>query len=194
MLVQDECLPQTERSLRRVHLECKLISPKGCAEEEADSAAGALFVPVKGIAGGQAFGSYTLEIQRDGDPPIPGIVLYPGGGASGTTPVFSAGELGRINTTLLSDGAYTVTLQVHPAGPGLPKSDTSKFNLLKVTVYINRIANIHSGDQRGSGPGQPQPFRPSRRAALRRGTSGGRQWADSQRCRIHLRMRRSKDQ
>lgn len=200
---QDDRQPQPERPPRQVRdlpgyivqqdLKCKLISPQGCTEEEPDPAAGALFVPVTGIAGGLVFGSYTLDIQRADDPPIPGIVLYPGGGASGTTPVFPAGELGRINTTMLSDGAYTVTLRVHPAGPGPSKSDTSDFNLLKVTVYINRIANIPAVSM-APVPYKPQPFRPGRRAAFRRGTGGGRRRGGHQRCRIHLRMHQSKDQ
>jgi hypothetical protein len=119
------------------NLNCEITDPTGCTEEEPDPAEGILFVRVKGTASGAVFGHYTLEIQKDGDPPIPGVVIYPGGGASGTAPVIN-GELGRINTTSLSDGAYTITLRVYPAGPGSPKPCTTTFNLLKVIVYINR--------------------------------------------------------
>ncbi len=147
------------------NLKCKLTSPNGCTEEEPDPMAGMLFVRVKGTAGGAVFGGYTLEIQKDGDPPIPGIVLYPGGGSSGTVPVI-AGELGRINTTLLSDGAYTITLHVHPAGPGPSKSATTSFNLLKVIVYINRVANVPAISM-APVPDNPNPLDPE--AELRSG-------------------------
>jgi len=122
-------------------LRCEITAPTGCTEEEPDPVAGILFVRVIGTASGAVFGSYTLEIQKDGDPPIPGIVSYPGGGASGSAPVIS-GELGRINTTSLSDGAYTITLRVYPAGPGSPCVATTTFNLLKVIVYMNRVAGV----------------------------------------------------
>jgi hypothetical protein len=122
-------------------LKCEITAPKGCTEEEPDPAAGILFVRVIGTASGAVFGSYTLEIQKDGDPPVGGVVSYPGGGASGTAPVIG-GELGRINTTSLSDGAYTITLRVYPAGPGAPKVCTTTFNLLKIIVYMNRVAGV----------------------------------------------------
>jgi hypothetical protein len=122
-------------------LKCNLTAPTGCTEEEPDPAIGILFVKVIGTASGAVFGSYTLEIQKDGDPPIPGVISYPGGGASGSVPVIS-GELGRINTTSLSDGAYTITLRVYPAGPGSQCVHTISFNLLKVIVYMNRVAGV----------------------------------------------------
>lgn len=122
-------------------LRCEITAPTGCTEEEPDPVAGILFVRVMGTASGAVFGSYTLEIQKDGDPPIAGIVSYPGGGASGSAPVIG-GELGRINTTSLSDGAYTITLRVYPAGPGSPCICATTFNLLKVIVYMNRVAGV----------------------------------------------------
>src|SRR5713226_397002 len=61
-------------------LRCEITAPTGCTEEEPDPVAGILFVRVMGTASGAVFGSYTLEIQKDGDPPIAGIVSYPGGG------------------------------------------------------------------------------------------------------------------
>ena len=124
-------------------LTCEITAPTGCTEEEPDPAAGILFVRVLGTASGAVFGSYTLEIQKDGDPPIAGVVSYPGGGASGSAPVMG-GELGRINTTSLFDGAYTITLRVYPAGPGSPKVCAITFNLLKVIVYMNRVAGVQA--------------------------------------------------
>jgi hypothetical protein len=144
-------------------LQCELTAPTGCTEEEPDPVAGMLFVRVKGTAGGAVFGHYTLEIQSDGDPPIPGVVIYPAGG--GTVPVF-AGELRRINTTSLSDGAYTITLQVFPAGPGASRSATTTFNLLKAIVYVNRVANIPAISMVPV-PNNPNPFDPA--AELRSG-------------------------
>lgn len=167
-------------------LKCDLTAPTGCTEEEPDPVAGILFVRVMGTASGAVFGSYTLEIQKDGDPAIAGIVSYPGGGGSGAAPVIG-GELGRFNTTSLSDGAYTITMRVHPAGFGSPKACTITFNLLKVIVYMRR-----SGDRAAE---QRQPVRPRRRAAhrLRRGATAvrlpyevsGRRHDDQGRC-LHL--------
>jgi hypothetical protein len=122
-------------------LNCEITDPTGCTEEEPDPVQGILFVRVKGTASGAVFGHYTLEIQKDGDPPYPAsLVIYPGGGASGAAPVVN-GELGRINTTSLMDGAYTITLRVYPAGPGSPKPCTTTFILLKAIVYINRAGS-----------------------------------------------------
>lgn len=124
-------------------LKCDLTAPTGCTEEEPDPVTGILFVRVMGTASGAVFGSYTLEIQKDGDPPIAGIVSYPGGGGSGAAPVIG-GELGRFNTTSLSDGAYTITMRVYPAGFGSPKVCTITFNLLKVIVYMSRVAGVQA--------------------------------------------------
>lgn len=138
------------------NLKCEITAPTGCTEEEPDPVNGILFVKVIGTASGAVFGSYTLEIQKDGDPPIAGIISYPGGGSSGSAPVIN-GELGRIDTTSLSDGAYTITLRVYPAGPGSPKSCSITFNLLKVVVYINRVAGVPAIVL----PNNPNPFDPT---------------------------------
>lgn len=122
-------------------LQCAITDPTGCTGETPDTAGGFLFVPVHGTATGGDFGHYTLDIQQDGDPPIPGVIIYPGGGSTGTVPVL-AGELGRINTTALSDGAYTITLTVFPATPGPTTVCTKTFNLLKVAVYIASVAGV----------------------------------------------------
>ncbi len=122
-------------------LRCEITAPKGCVKEELDTTAGKVFVRVMGTASGVPFGSYTIEVTQDGDPPIPNIVSYPGGGSSGTAPVVN-GELGQINTASLVDGAYTITLTVHPAGFGSPKVCTVTFNLLKVLVVITQVGKI----------------------------------------------------
>ena len=119
-----------------------LTGPTGCTEEEPDPVEGILFIRVIGTAAGIAAASYTLEVRRIGDPtPIPGIVSYPGGAPSGTPPIIS-GDLGRIDTTGRTDGAYEITLIVHPAGPGAPATDTITFTLLKAMVYISRVGEI----------------------------------------------------
>ena len=135
------------------HLKCQITAPTGCTEEQPDPIIGMLFVKVYGTASGTVFGSYTLDVQRDGDPPIAGIVSYPGGGPSGSSPVI-AGELGTINTTSLMDGAYTIILKVYPSGYGSPHVCTASFNLLKTIVYVNRVAGV----QAISLPSNPNPF------------------------------------
>jgi hypothetical protein len=122
-------------------LQCLITDPTGCTPEVADTTTGSLYVDVKGTAAGGGFGHYTVEVTKNADPPIAGIVSYPGGGATGTVPVV-LGELARINTTSLSDGAYTITLTVFPAGPGSTVVCTKTFNLLKVGVYISRVATV----------------------------------------------------
>lgn len=124
-------------------LRCELTAPKNCVKEQADIVSGKLFVKVVGTASGAAFGSYTIDVRKNGDPPIPDVVSYPGGGTSGGTPVVN-GELGQINTMTLVDDAYTVTLTVHPAGTGSPKTCITSFNLLKVMVIMDKVGAIHA--------------------------------------------------
>ncbi|WP_428634943.1 hypothetical protein [Sedimenticola sp.] len=122
-------------------LKCQLTDPSGCTQEEPDPVNGILIVRVRGTAAGFGFGSYTLDLRKDGDPPLGVDVSYPGGGGSGSSPVVS-GELGQIDTTTLSDGAYEVLLTVYPVGAGAPKTCSIGFNLLKTFVYISRVAEI----------------------------------------------------
>ena len=112
-------------------LKCEITSPAAmaCTAEEIDSVAGNQYIKVMGTAGGGVFGHYTLTISG----PYSYSVTYPPGG--GSVPV-SGGELGRINTTALDHGDYTITLTVFPAGAGSPKTCTVTFTLLKVAVYI----------------------------------------------------------
>lgn len=145
-------------------LKCEITAPKGCVKEESDIATGQVFVRVMGTASGAVFGSYTIEVTQDGDPPIAGIVSYPGGGSSGTAPVVN-GELGRIDTHALTDGAYTVTLTVYPAGFGSPKVCTVTFNLLKVLVLITQVGKIPAISMVPV-PDNPNPF--DEAAALRK--------------------------
>jgi len=140
-------------------LKCEITDPTDCTAEEPDPAAGKLIVRVQGTASGIFFGTYTLAIQKDGDPPIAGVVNYPGGGGSGSAPVVN-GELGQINTTGLSDGAYTITLTVYPAGPGSSKTCTTTFNLLKVIVYISRVAKVPAISMAPT-PNNANPFDPA---------------------------------
>lgn len=123
-------------------LKCKILTPKGCTEETTDPLKGILFVKVTGTASGGAFGYYTIAIQKDGDPPQPAsLVTYPSGGSTGTSPVLN-GDLASINTTALSDGAYTITLTVFPVGSGPAKACTTTFNLLKVAVWIRLVRGV----------------------------------------------------
>jgi hypothetical protein len=123
-------------------LKCELSAPTGCTAEEADPVEGALAVSVEGTASGGAFGGYILEVRKVGyTTPIADVVSYPGGGSSGASPVVS-GVLGQINTTGLMDDAYQITLTVHPAWGGSPKSCSTIFNLLKAIVCISRVGEI----------------------------------------------------
>lgn len=141
-------------------LKCALITPKGCTEEQPDPVSGKMVVKVTGTATGIMFGSYELEVRKvTFASPIPNIVSYPGGGSSGSVPVIG-GELGRINTTSLMDGAYEVRLVVYPIGPGSPKSCTSLFHLLKAVVYIGRIDGLPALSMTPV-PNNPNPFDPA---------------------------------
>lgn len=119
-------------------LKCQITSPTGCTEEERDEAAGRLFVRVNGTASGSVFGHYTLDVRRDGDPPLAGVVTYPPAGNG--VPVVN-GELGQIKTTLLPDGAYDVILTVYSTGAN-SKQCTASFNLLKIMVFISKVGKI----------------------------------------------------
>ena len=138
---------------------CKLDEPTGCTLEEPDPVAGKLIVRVKGSAWGGAFGWYTVDIRKVGFPsPIAGVVSYPGGGASGTSPVVND-ELAQIDTTGLDDDAYEVTLTVYPAWGGSTKVCQITFNLLKSIVYMSRFAGVQAISDTPS-PGNPNPFDP----------------------------------
>ena len=123
-------------------LKCELSAPTGCTAEEPDPVEGRLIAWVRGTASGGAFGSYILEVRKVGyTVPIADVVSYPGGGASGTTPVVN-GVLGQVNTTGLMDDAYQITLTVHRAWGGTPKTCSTVFNLLKAIVGISRVGEI----------------------------------------------------
>jgi hypothetical protein len=119
------------------NLNCQITDPGSmdCVAEQIDAVAGTQFIKVTGTASGAVFGHYTLTISG----PYSYTVTYPAGG--GTVPVVG-GELGKINTTALDHGDYTITLTVFPTGPGSPKTCTVTFTLLKVAVYITRVAGV----------------------------------------------------
>jgi hypothetical protein len=119
------------------NLVCEITepTPMECDAEETDPVHGIQFIRVKGSASGSVFGHYTLTISG----PQPYNVTYPPGG--GAVPVVND-DLGRIDTTALDHGDYTITLSVYPAGAGSPKICTVTFTLLKTAVYITRVAGI----------------------------------------------------
>jgi hypothetical protein len=118
-------------------LKCNISAPAAgaCVPEQTDTTSGFQYITVNGTASGGVFGHYTLAISG----PYPYTVIYPPGG--GGVPVVG-GKLGEINTTALSDGSYTITLTVFPAGAGTPKVCTKTFNLLKVAVFITEVADV----------------------------------------------------
>lgn len=119
-------------------LNAEITSPAEgvCTAEEVDPVGGFLYIKVMGTASGTVFGHYTLELNGTAGW---WSVTYPPGG--GTVPV-SSGELGKINTTLLTDGNYTITLRVFPSGAGAPVVRTRNFRLLKAAVYISTMATV----------------------------------------------------
>jgi len=119
------------------NLKCEITDPTtmACVEEQIDAIAGIQFIKVMGTASGAVFGHYTLTISGS----YAYSVTYPPGG--GTVPV-NGGELGRINTTALDQGDYTITLTVYPAGAGSSTPCTVTFTLLKIAVYITRAAGV----------------------------------------------------
>lgn len=138
---------------------CELTAPTGCTEEEPDWTEGVLKVEVRGSAYGGAFGYYTLEFRKVGDPTlIAGVVSYPGGTPTGASPV-NNGTLGWIETTAQADDAYEVKLTVYAAWGGGSKICTTIFNLLKAIVYMNRFAGV-SAISDTPAPGNPNPFDP----------------------------------
>ncbi len=136
-------------------LVCEITKPTGCTEEEVDPTTG-LFVKVIGTATGAAFGHYVLEVKKGAITYPASIVTYPPGG--GGVPVVN-GELGRINTTSLSDATYTITLTVYPTGLGAPKSCSITFDLLKVAVYMSRVGTVQAVSMLPA-PNNPNPFDP----------------------------------
>lgn len=138
-------------------LKCKILKPEGCTPEEKDPALGILCIDVTGTASGSYFSHYTLGINMGGSPKSVDI-YYPGGGASGGTPVMN-GHLGKIDTTSLSDGAYEVVLTIYPYGSGSPKVCKKTFTLLKAMVYISRVDGV-SAISNLPVPGNPNPYDP----------------------------------
>src|SRR5207302_1694407 len=118
-------------------LNCSITFPAAdeCATEEIDTVKGIQFISVKGTASGTVFGHYTLAISG----PYPFNVIYPAGGGTIAVPG-PGGDLGKIDTTALDNGDYTITLTVFPIGAGSPKVCTCKFTLLKISVYITHAA------------------------------------------------------
>lgn len=138
-------------------LKCKITEPEGCAAEEKDPVKGILYINVKGTAGGAYFSHYTLELIYGGNP-VTTDVYYPGGGGSGSSPVTN-GQLGIIDTTSLTDGAFEVVLSVYSLGSGSPKVCKAALTLLKAIVYISRVAGYPALSDIPV-PGNPNPFDP----------------------------------
>lgn len=143
---------------------CAITAPVGCTDEEINQSVGGLTVEVVGSAGGAVFSHYTLEWRRaagqdcedNADWSSDGVV-YPGGGATGSVPVFN-GTLGWLNTTVWTPGTYEVRLCVFSTA-ALRKCCCTEFTLFKQLVWIERVA-INSGAPVLTPPGPFDPVAP----------------------------------
>jgi len=151
-------LMRVQRSLK-----CEIVEPSGCTPEIPDMTEGILYVKVIGTAGGTYFSHYLLSIKKGGVP-VSTDVFYPGGGASGNSPVSNA-LLGKIDTTALTEGAYEIVLTVYPLGAGTPMTCSKIFTLLKAIVYISRVANVPTISAIPA-PGNANPFDPTAELCL----------------------------
>lgn len=134
-------------------LTCEITSPKNCTEDEYD-ADGNPFIIVKGSVGGAVFGHYIIEVLDSTTSIIPGVVSYPGGGASGTSTV-SNGELGRIDTSEFDPGMHTIRLRVFSSS-GSEKSPPCQndFDYQRYTIFVRAVGNIPITDT-GAYSGDP---------------------------------------
>ncbi len=145
------CLLFYRRCLRRCFepLRCHLDAPTGCAEEH-PLPKGGVGLEIVGTAAGSFFDRYTLQWRKvDGRPceddtgwnnVNDGTIVYPGGGASGTTPV-AGGTLGWINTAALAPDAFEIRLCVYSSQPTAPRCCYCiEFSLFKVMVWIDHVA------------------------------------------------------
>jgi hypothetical protein len=128
-------------------LVCKITEPTGCTAEEPNLPIPGLSIVVRGSAFGAAFGHYTLEWRK-----VAGLgcqddsnwnsygVHYPGGGATGHSPVIN-GTLGWIETTVWTASSFEIRVCVYTYHPsGSRKCCCTQFTLFKQLVYIQRVA------------------------------------------------------
>jgi hypothetical protein len=146
------CLRSFRRCLRECFrpLRCDLTAPTGCAEEELGLIPGGVGLQIEGTAAGASFSHYTLEWRKavgsldsqscnDDTGWRSTGVSYPGGGASGTSPV-GAGVLGWVNTTVWQAGTYQIRVCVYSAAPSAPRvCCCHQFALFKKLVWIERV-------------------------------------------------------
>jgi hypothetical protein len=122
-------------------LKCSITAPSGCATPEYDAALDKWIIKVMGTAGGYAFGSYTLHVEKPAGTPFPVPVIYPGGGSSGGSQVVN-GELGRLDVSTIEPAPMRVVLTVHPAGSGSASVCTSDFDIMNRIVWIEAIGGV----------------------------------------------------
>jgi hypothetical protein len=158
------CLLFYRRCLRHCFqpIHCDVTAPVGCAEEQPGLPGlpppPAVGLEIDGRASGAFFDHYTLEWRiAQGQPcqdnttcPLDGsaepttgwtcaYISYPGGGATGTTPVVS-GTLGVLDTTFLPTGSYEIRLCIYSTGGARTCCCGPQFALFKKLVFITRIA------------------------------------------------------
>ncbi len=145
------CLKIYQRCLRNCFrpLVCELTDPSGCAEELEGLLPGAVALEIKGSAGGAFFQHYTLEWRKvqgqvcDDNIAFSSVgIVYPGGFATGTNPVFG-GTLGWLDTTVLAPNSYEIRLLVFTSVAQAAQCRLCRqFALFKKMVWIDRIADL----------------------------------------------------
>ena len=135
-------------------LRCQLTGPTGCTQEQQGLIPDAVGVEIDGTAAGAFFDHYTLEWRQaglatqgetcsDDNTGYASLgISYPGGGATGTTPVVG-GALGWLDTTSLMSDSYEIRVCVYSTVPNAsPTCCCTVFVLFKVMVWIDRVAEL----------------------------------------------------
>jgi hypothetical protein len=134
-------------------IHCDITAPTGCAVEQPNLPGippGDVGLEIDGTAAGAFFDHYTLEWRQAATPPLPCSdstgwstlgISYPGGGATGATPVV-AGTLGWLDTTFLTGGfPYEIRLTVYATSGAQVCQFCIQFTLFADRVWIDHVAD-----------------------------------------------------
>lgn len=156
LICREVCVPVTI---------CELDEPTGCTEDERSEEHGAAVVRVVGTADGANFDHYTLQLREvqgaectddEGwkESQDSQIVVYPGGGSTGTSPV-RADTLGWIKTTHLQPDSYEIRLCIYTEDEQRSSCCCIQFRLFDSTVYIKEVGDAEVQSSRVFDPAAP---------------------------------------